>query len=313
MRKKLDIEKTFSLLGHKDCIYTLEKGKDEKEFFSAGGDGLVVKWHIDKPESGQLVAKVDGSVYALHYDAERDLLAVGQNFEGVHLIRPSSKEIVASRKLGKVAIFDIFIVQDYLFASDGAGRVHIMTLNGLNMVKILNDSEESARCMAYHQERAELAVGYSDKRIRVYDLRNLSLKYDFAAHDNSVFTLQYSHDGKFLLSGSRDAHLKAWDIQNEYQEKGQIVAHMYAINHIAFSDDGKYFLTCSMDKSVKVWDGKSYGLLKVLDKARHAGHGTSVNKVLWRKPKGDDYHIISASDDRSISMWRLKNETVDQS
>jgi hypothetical protein len=41
--------------------------------------------------------------------------------------------------------------------------------------------------------------------------------------------------------------------------------------------------------------------LKVIDKARHAGHGTSVNKLLWTPNR-----LLSASDDRSISAWDIE-------
>jgi WD40 repeat protein len=57
-----------------------------------------------------------------------------------------------------------------------------------------------------------------------------------------------------------------------------------------------------MDKSIKVWDAEEYKLLKVIDKSRHAGHGTSVNKLLWT-PFNDQ--LISASDDRTLSVWQI--------
>jgi WD40 repeat protein len=43
-------------------------------------------------------------------------------------------------------------------------------------------------------------------------------------------------------------------------------------------------------------------LLKVIDRARHAGHGTSVNKVLWTSHEDQ---LVSASDDRTISIWNI--------
>jgi WD40 repeat protein len=83
---------------------------------------------------------------------------------------------------------------------------------------------------------------------------------------------------------------------------------MYAINHLAFSPDNKHFVTCSMDKSIKVWDAEKLALLKVIDRSRHAGHGTSVNKVLWTNY---DNQLLSASDDRTISVWSINFETQD--
>lgn len=57
-----------------------------------------------------------------------------------------------------------------------------------------------------------------------------------------------------------------------------------------------------MDKSIKIWEAATFRLLKVIDRARHAGHGTSVNKLLWL-----EYHdrLISASDDRTVSIWAV--------
>jgi WD40 repeat protein len=51
-----------------------------------------------------------------------------------------------------------------------------------------------------------------------------------------------------------------------------------------------------------VWDTERLQLLKVIDKARHAGHGTSVNKLLWTSFESQ---LLSASDDRSISAWQI--------
>jgi WD40 repeat protein len=78
---------------------------------------------------------------------------------------------------------------------------------------------------------------------------------------------------------------------------------LFAINDIALSPNGKYFATASMDKSIKIWDTEKMQLLKVIDKARHAGHGTSVNKLWW---SSFNNQLISASDDRSISVWEIE-------
>ena len=152
------------------------------------------------------------------------------------------------------------------------------------------------------ETRGEIAVGYSDFSIRVFDLDDLKMKQEWKAHSNSVFTVRYTPDEKFLISGSRDARLKVWDAEAGYLQTAEVVAHLYAINHLDFSPNGKHFVTCSMDKSIKVWDAEKLKLLKVIDRARHAGHGTSVNKVLWTTYQDQ---LLSASDDRTISVWNL--------
>lgn len=298
----IQIEKIKTLAGHKDCVYILAPGDKDHVVFSSGGDGVIAEWDLRSPDQGRMLAKVNSSVYALCYYPERNVLVVGQNFDGLHLIDLKERKAIASMQLGKAAIFVIKVIDDLIFAGLGNGEIHVLDIKTLKTLKVIKDSEVSARCMSFAKERGEMAVGYSDNYIRIYGLKDFKLKQSFEAHKNSVFTVQFSPDERFLLSGSRDAHLNVWLPYENYKLKESIVAHMYAINYLDFSADGKHFVTCSMDKSIKVWDAKTFQLLKVIDKARHAGHGTSVNRLLWTKYNN---LLVSASDDRSISIWDI--------
>jgi WD40 repeat protein len=298
---QVQIKRLHSLTGHGDSVYTLNPGKENSHFFSGGGDGMVVRWDLDAPEKGELIAKLPNSVYALHYLSKLDTLIAGHNYEGIHLLDWQNKKELASLKLTTAAIFDIQSLGDRLFVSSGEGIIHLVDLKTLTILQKVKASEKSARTIAINNTSGEIAVGFSDFFIRVFD-EDLVLKYEWPAHVNSVFTLRYSPDGKMLLSGSRDARLKAWTVNARYEKAEEIVAHLYAINHIEFSPDGKHFVTCSMDKSIKVWDANALKLLKVIDRARHAGHATSVNKLLWTSYNNQ---LLSASDDRSISVWQI--------
>lgn len=308
MREKIvQIEKLHSLQGHKDCVYTLSNGPEDSSFFSGAGDGMVVKWDLTDVENGKIIAKVPASVYAIHYEPERNNLIIGQNYEGIHIINLDTKKELGSVKITESAIFDIKVYQEKIIVASGNGMLSILNYQKLNIQKQWNDSKQSARCIAINPVAKEMAVGFSDNKIRIYDLKTCQCKYEIEAHTNSVFTLRYSPDYRWLLSGSRDAHLKIWDVNDHYQLHESIVAHMYCINHIEYSPDGKYFATCSMDKSVKIWDSEELKLLKIIDKARHAGHATSVNRLLWSEhiSKSQKNPLISASDDRSISVWQV--------
>ena len=262
---------------------------------------MVVRWDLEQPENGDLIAKLPNSIYALHYLPHPDILIAGHNYEGIHLFDWRNKKELASLKMTAAAVFDMQSWADRLLISSGDGAVTLVDMKTLSIIRRVRSSEKSARSIAVSVDRGEIAVGYSDHYIRVFD-ENLSLKYEWAAHENSIFTLRFSPDGKWLMSGSRDARLKAWVPDSGYEKAGEVVAHMYAINHIEFSPDGKHFVTCSMDKSIKVWDAGALKLLKVIDRARHAGHGTSVNKLLWTAHHDQ---LLSASDDRTISVWQI--------
>jgi len=305
--KDIQVEKKQALKGHKDCIYTLAPAPEAHVFFSGAGDGMVVRWDFNDLENGRIIAKVPASVYAIHYEPERNTLIIGQNYEGIHVIDLNNNQEAGSLKLTGAAIFDIKVYKEKILVATGDGVVTVVNYQNLQIIKRIHLSSESARSMAIHWAAGEVAVGYSDNKIRIIDLDTYKLKYEIDAHDNSVFTLRFSPDYRWLLSGSRDAHLKVWDVHEHYQLHESIVAHMYCINHIDYRADGKYFATCSMDKSVKVWDAEHFKLLKVIDKARHAGHATSVNRLLWSRYEDHQQTnpLISASDDRSISVWQV--------
>ena len=299
----IHVNKIDTFTGHRDCVYALERSGEEHRFFSAAGDGFVVRWNLEKPDVGELIAKVKNSVYALAFLPQENHLWVAQNQEGIHVIDLETKQELRSIKLSPAFYFDIQIYDGSAFIADSTGVISVIDTETLNFRKHIKAANVSVRCLAVNPVERELAAGYSDNTIKIFDLKTFELKKVIEAHSNSVFTVRYSPDFTKLLSGSRDARLKVWNVEKAYSLEEEIVAHTFAINHLAFSPDGQRFVTGSMDKSVKVWDTETMKLLKVIDRARHAGHGTSVNKVLWADYRNQ---IVSCSDDRTISVWELQ-------
>jgi WD40 repeat protein len=116
----------------------------------------------------------------------------------------------------------------------------------------------------------------------------------------AVFTLQYSPDGKHLLSGGRDAQIKVWNAK-----QGDLVqsipAHMFAVNHILFHSSQPYFASASMDKSIKIWGADDFKLYKIISREKGLpGHMLSVNKLAW-----NGNQLLSTGDDKRIIAWNV--------
>ncbi len=299
----MEIVKFDTFSGHSDCIYTVVAGEQNHLFYSAGADGQVVRWNLQKPDAGELIARIPASIYAMAYHNTSNLLWVCQNSEGVHRINTVTKTEHSSLKITFSNIFDIQFHQNLAFLAAAEGIIFIIDIEKFALLKTIKAAENSARTIAINPIKNEMAVGFSDFTIKIFDLTNFSLKSVINAHKNSVFTLKYSPDFLYLISGSRDAHLKKWDVTNNYQLVNNVPAHLFAINDLFFRPNGHLFASCSMDKSIKIWDLETFKLLKVVDKARHAGHGTSINKLLWTNYNN---FLVSASDDRKLSVWQIK-------
>lgn len=295
---KIQVKKLHTFLGHSNSIYDLQ-AYSEHQFLSAGSDGMVVKWDLRMPDEGEVIAKIEGSVYSLLLDKGRDFLYVGHNFDGVHKIDLSTKKEVASISLGTAQIFKIETFKDWILIGLSTGEL-VVCDHHLEVMSKKRFSEERIRNIATWGDQIILA--HSDNSVRILNDR-LGQTHKLDGHKNSVFAAKFHPSGKYLASVGRDAHIKVWDAAENFVLRESIPAHLYTINDLVFSKNGRYFISVSMDKAIKLWGAYNFRLLKVLDKDRHAGHGNSVNRALWM-----DYQdlLVTCSDDRTISVWKIE-------
>jgi WD repeat-containing protein 61 len=299
------VTKIATLAGHRDAVYALTGGPGET-VYSGSADGMVVGWDAADPaRDGELLARVENSVYALRHLPALNMLVLGHNFQGIQAIDLAQRQLAHATALPPVAIFAIAAseARQRLYVALGDGTLAVLALPDFRLVKLLRLSDKSLRSLALAEGRGELAVGSSDHLTRILDLDSLETKFTLGESTNSVFSVAYSPDGARLLTAGRDAQIRTWNVADAYALAGTVAAHMYTINHLAFSPDGRYLASCSMDKSIKLWDAATLTLLRVLDRARSAGHGTSVNRLVWR---GAENRLVSCSDDRSLAVWQLK-------
>ena len=299
------ITKIATLAGHRDAVYALTGGTGGA-IYSGSADGMVVGWDAADPgRDGELLARVENSVYALRHLPELNLLVLGHNFQGIQVLDLARRQLICATALPPVAIFEVVVSESRqrLYAALGDGTLAVLTLPDFRLHQLLRVADKSLRCLALHEGRGELAVGSSDTLTRILDLDSLATKYTLAESTNSVFSVVYSPDGRQLLTAGRDAQLRAWDVAADYALAATVPAHMYTVNHLAFSPDGRYLASCSLDKSIKLWDAATLTLLRVLDKSRAAGHGTSVNRLVW---PGTENRLVSCSDDRSLAIWQIE-------
>ena len=299
------VTKMATLAGHRDAVYALTGGTGPT-IYSGSADGMVVGWDAAEPgRDGELLARVENSVYALRHLPELSLLVLGHNFQGIQAIDLTGRKLAHATALPPVAIFEIVYSasRQRLYVALGDGTLAVLTVPDFRIEKLLRLATKSLRCLALHEGRCELAVGSSDTLTRILDLDSLETRFTLGESTNSVFSVAYSLNGDHLLTAGRDAQIRTWDVAAGYTLAGTVPAHMYTINHLAFSPDGRYLASCSLDKSIKLWDAATMTLLRVLDRTRSAGHGTSVNRLVW---PGAENRLVSCSDDRSLAVWKVE-------
>lgn len=297
----LNLQHRFA--GHQGSIYSLVKGQNDGIFYSGAGDKNVAQWDLNHPGDGILIAKATDSIYCMHFLQEQNRLLIGQGSGGVHIIDLTENKEERLLKLHDQAVFAILSSKKHelIFTLGGDGIVCVLNLQTLEVLQRIRLSEKKLRAIIINQNQEIAFIGCGDGSIVELSIPSLEIAHRFQAHglDFSVNALCFSPDEKYLLTGSRDAHLNVFDLENFYL-KASIPAHNFAIYDITFDLSGKYFATASRDKSVKIWDYESLTVIERLEGNDGKGHINSVNKLLWL----EDGTLLSAGDDRAVQAWK---------
>ncbi len=101
---------------------------------------------------------------------------------------------------------------------------------------------------------------------------------ELKGHNAYIESLDYSPDGKNLVSGSVDKTAIIWDTQTG--KKVHTLEHEGPVNAVAYSPDGKKIVTGADDKTAKIWDAQTGNLLQTL------AHDFPVSAVAF-SPNGE--------------------------
>lgn len=132
----------------------------------------------------------------------------------------------------------------------------------------------------------------------MWDIASKTIKHNFVGHDQDIYSLDFSRNGRHIASGSGDRTVRLWDMETG----GQVLTLSIedGVTTVAISSDGRFVAAGSLDKSVRVWDATTGQLVERLEGPD--GHKDSVYSVAFA-PNGRD--LVSGSLDKTIKMWEL--------
>ncbi|MCC7246231.1 MAG: hypothetical protein IT269_11175 [Saprospiraceae bacterium] len=301
------VHKIHQCSGHRGAVYTLAPDVANNDgFYSAGGDGWIVKWVLENPDMGKVVASVEDRIFCLLLMSHPDRLLAGNMTGGLHWIHLDNPDASLNIQHHRKGIFDVLQSGDSVFTAGGDGVLTRWSATHEKTIESIHLSGASLRCIAKAPQGDWLAVGASDGHIYIIGVNDMRLISTINnAHANSVFSVAFSNDGQMLFSGGRDAVLRQWQRSEDgFIFSEEVAAPWYTINHIAMRPDGQIFATASRDKTIKIWETSTCRLIKVLDVIRDGGHINSVNRLLWLA----DNILVSAGDDRSAIIWSVETD-----
>lgn len=244
---------------------------------------VVLKGHTESVETGYfsgdgtriLTASRDKT--AKLWDVRGNLLADLTGFPSIGLQAVFSADdtrILTSCEDGTVRLWDL----------TGKGLVAFKNPTGLNSAVL---SQDNTRVVTASYDGAKL-----------WDLRD-NLLVDFNKHQNRVYSVAFSPDGKQVLTSSLDKTAKRWDLQGNLL--ADFKGHKNRVHTAVFSPDGTRVLTASYDNTARLWDLQG----KIL--VNFKGHTDWVNNAVFSP---DGTRVLTASKDKTARLWDVKGKRL---
>ena len=202
-------------------------------------------------------------------------------------------------------------IRNRVITAVGSIAIILALLAGLFGVRAdSNFDRAEAQRLALEANRLLLSGG-SSEQIALLSLRSMKTHYTpegdaalAAAADldypvksytqpGIVWTVAFSPDGKYMLTGNDDTTATLWDVQSG-QEVRRFIGHTTGVVRVRFSPDGKTVLTVSPNDSIRMWD---------------AATGQEIYRIVTDTPLRFMVYayggktIYTSSEDKTIKQW----------
>lgn len=134
-------------------------------------------------------------------------------------------------------------------------------------------------------------------------------------HEDMIFSVAISPDGRWLVTGSRDKTARLWDLTttNSAQRPLVLRGHDDFVNSVAISPNGKWLVTASADSTARLWDLTSGD---PTDSLVLRGHKEGIDSSMFGALQGiytvaispDGRWLATGSYDGTARIWNLTSE-----
>ncbi|OSS53868.1 hypothetical protein B5807_00909 [Epicoccum nigrum] len=215
------------------------------------------------------------------------------------------------------------------------GSIRIWDARTSTAIISFNGHKSAITTLAFDQSGVRLASGAKDTDIVIWDLVSETGLFKLRGHKGQVTGLQFLHPGAapqddeeevemdteqaFLLSTSKDALIKIWDISTQHCIETHIAQTNGECWALGVSPDGSGCITAGNDGELKVWAIDLPGLRQA---ASAVGEATehrylTARGTLYRSGKdrtqGISFHpksnyVAVHGTEKAVEIWRIRTE-----
>lgn len=286
------------VIGHSESVVSIQFGHDPHIFYSAGSDGKVLKWDLNRLDDvPSVVYQGPHLIRSIDLSHDGKWILVVTKDKGIVLV--SLEELMSES--GGVA-YDPEPVQSAVFFPN---ELKYLTVSEKGQIKIKGYAVESpeigtassrVNALAIKSDNDDIYAGLEEGKVLVLgngDMHQIEGKNNYA-----INALDISPDQKLLIIGRELGDAMIWDIEKKEVIR-TISGHQSAVTDVDFHPDQNSVLTASRDGTVKIWDiYDPKKLPQVLD--------DHLSWVLTASFDPSGKKIISGSADNYIRVWPIE-------
>jgi WD40 repeat protein len=237
--------------------WSIALAPDGKTLASGCGKAVML-WDM---RSGQETTRLTGH--------ENNVMAVAFSADGTQLASGSLDNTVrvwdVARHTQTHSIRTQIAVCDVTFSANGkelafaelGGHARVVDLATGNEVMKLDGFAGKVMHIAFSPtDRILAASSVRDKNIQLWDVAGRKLIRELVGHEEGVWSLAFSPDGRTLASGGgldQDCAVRIWDVSSG-NEVHRISAHAYVVSGLGFSKDGTLLASSGGEGAIRIWD-----------------------------------------------------------
>jgi WD40 repeat protein/tetratricopeptide (TPR) repeat protein len=359
-QSQLNLAELNSWSGHNASVTSISLNSGGDVVASASFDGTIKGWNLD----GKEIFTVNSEIIEKRIKEENlsgknktELVRLyGINEEGKPSLQISSIKYSLDGK--------------YIAVIRNSKIIEIFSVNTNRLLTTITKKDKQGDFISFNEvnfspDSNTIASANSDSTISIWSIKskkiellllNPQLQEDFQelkvnevsifkGHTKQVNSIEFSPNGKFLVSGSDDNIVKLWDMKGnnigELSPDGNSKENnsLESIKRVRFSPRGTHTISASSNGQIKLWNlnentvrsqtgqgtvttlafsgnGKyialnNYGIVRLLDYSLRElqsfkGHESLVNDISFTT---DNEKIISGSEDKSIKIWKIDTAT----
>ncbi len=274
--------------GHNSPITRLSFSPDSQLIASASQDGQVQIWNLP----GKLLSTFSTGITPLEtilFNPDGQLIATAGGEGKIYLYNLQGKLVTKLSEQEQLSAPEKLSKQEKLLGHEGL--VHDLSFSPDG--KLLASASEDSSVIVWNLQNQAKINEFNPHLDEVYNKFIVNI---FNDHIGAVYTVAFSPDGKWLVSGGQDGTVRRWQVIDN-STKSPLHVYQAQVNSVTYSPDGQTIISGDDRGTVQLWDNDSGESLATWTTEQATINSLSLN------PQGN--LLATTGKGETIKLWRL--------